>query len=165
MKSQNVIITILLILAVFLAAASYSHTKKTNEVIKSLQQTPIMQIATSTATTTPVVRPETFPKQFMLSISGSYKLGDGTTITLTDLNDSHCPSDPNINCVWAGNVIAKLHIQKGSEGKDVELTLPGNNVLSYNQYKISFDKVQPDSKLQSSPVAKNGYRLTLTVSR
>lgn len=172
MKSQNIILSILVVMAVFLAIASYVHTEQVEQTVKGVQPSPLIQNATTSATSTmpaAVVRPsETFPKIISLSLLNPATLADGTTITLTDFNDSRCPSDPNINCFWAGNVIAKIHMQKGGAGKDFELTFPGTNganVFTYNEYKIFFDNVKPESRFRLNPIDKKEYKLGFTISK
>lgn len=179
MKTNKTLIIIIAVLVILLGISIFMPNKENNTALPLTENTnatttasttaPIIKNtktvkAVKTATTSSItVSTDTLPKQFILSVSDSYSLPDGSIMTLKDVLDSRCPTDANINCAWAGNVVAKVNIKKGSISKDFDLTYPGQAYI-YDAYKIAIFDAKPDKGLQSVVISKKDYKIIFVIS-
>lgn len=79
------------------------------------------------------------------------------------VNDSRCPT--GVQCIWAGEVSAKIEIVYQDQQKSMVLTQSGSSdaKTQFLDYQIAFD-VQPYPEAQK-PIKGKDYRLNLTVTK
>ncbi len=81
-----------------------------------------------------------------LKVGQSYIFGkNGSTFKLVSVNDSRCPADPKIACVWAGTVTAKVEVSNNKTLvgiKEVEM----NKTSIIGNYSINLVEVIPSVK-------------------
>jgi hypothetical protein len=82
-----------------------------------------------------------------------------------ETQDSRCPT--GVDCFWAGEVICDIELIKDGNKNHVSLTESAGSGLStgytFQNYKITFS-VSPYPEINKT-IAKNDYRLSLTVSK
>jgi hypothetical protein len=174
MQTHKILTIILIILAVFFGVSVLfrdripqpipeSVATTTPTVVNTTATTTIVTTSTST-TTKPVV--QTFPKNITLSISNSYTFPNGAILTLKQINDSRCAID--VQCIWAGNVIAKLNIKEGTGNESFELKYPIDNnetsVYKYKEYKILISDIKPNKGIENQKLELKNYNVTLNIS-
>jgi len=179
MQDKNkIIIGTLSAVVVILVIVLFAKSNPANEVDTTAVATTTVSGTTTTgtatvkpATTTATPKPAALnaqgtalPAQFVLMVGNTYVLPEGSIFTLKNVNDSRCPTDENIACVWAGNVTVKANIKKGSYTKDIEMTVGGAS-YTHSGYKITLDDVTPDKGLQSVVTKEGEYKLTFTVAK
>lgn len=88
----------------------------------------------------------------------------GLQVTVKDINDSRCPNDPTVQCVWGGEANVKLLVSADNDSTSIDVKLaPTNNYktdtvsfkLKNNNYKaVLFDvSPYPNNKNQGSKFA------------
>lgn len=177
MSTHKIITIILIILAIFLGISVYKQNKQgtlvvpTNnaEVIATTTiSTSTTPLATTTPTTptTPTKPTQTFPKQITLSSVNYYEFPDGGTVSLKQINDSRCAV--NVNCIWAGNVIAIFNLKKGNMTESFELKFGAgaeNSQFNYGDYKIKIMNVLPERGIESQIMTQKDYKVTIMISK
>lgn len=172
MTTHKILTIILIILAVFLGVSVLFQNQKADEVIVTPPNNDQVVSTTTIATTTPVQptapKPtQTFPKEVSLTTKNNYQFPDGSILSIKEINDSRCA--PNVNCIWAGNIVSKMNIKKGNTlTEDFDLTFgPGeeSTMYTYGVYKLKIIKVTPDKGPTSEILKQNDYTLTLQVSK
>ena len=174
MSTHKIITIILIILAIFLGISVYKQNKQGTLVVPTnkAEVTATTTISTSTtplATTTPTAptkSSETFPKQITLSSVNYYEFPDGGTVSLKQINDSRCAV--NVNCIWAGNVIAIFNLKKGNMTESFELKFGAsaeNSQFNYGDYKIKIMNVLPERGVESQIITQRDYKVTIMISK
>lgn len=173
MSTHKIITMILIILAIFFGISVYLQNKKGELIIppnnREVISTTTVSMSTTTlpvSTTTPIKPSETFPKQITLSSANYYKFPDGTILSLKQVNDSRCAI--NVNCIWAGNIIAIFNLKKGNVNESFELKFGAdaeNSQFSHGKYKIKIVNVQPDRGVQSQVISQQDYRVIVLISK
>ncbi len=174
MSTHKIITIILIILAIFLGISVYKQNKQGTLVVPTnkAEVTATTTISTSTtplATTTPTAptkSSETLPKQITLSSVNYYEFPDGGTVSLKQINDSRCAA--NVNCIWAGNVIAIFNLKKGNMTESFELKFGAgaeNSQFNYGDYKIKIMNVLPERGVESQIITQRDYKVTIMISK
>ena len=102
----------------------------------------------------------------------STQIKEGTTATLNEkilnggiyitplkvISDSRCPAD--VVCIWAGEIVVKVKLEKGEVSKEVELK-EGVTVL-FEGSTISLTGVIPENKT-TTPIREKDYQFTFKV--
>ncbi|ADB37114.1 hypothetical protein [Spirosoma linguale] len=90
-----------------------------------------------------------------LALHQSGRLGSDVVVRADSIQDSRCPSDPNVSCIWAGQAKVKLLLKKDSDSTAVRLLLgadPGSTnkrpdsttvSLKSETYKVVLREVTP----------------------
>ena len=106
------------------------------------------------------IEPTTSNDSVSLKIGATAQLGDNLSLKLISVNDSRCPAEPNIQCVWAGTVIAKIELFKNSVSlgqSDIEI----NKEVSISGNIIKLLSVIPTEKKTGTQMSD--YILTFSV--
>ena len=104
--------------------------------------------------------------QFTLTPGQSARItSEGMDIKfIGETQDSRCPT--GVECIWAGQVICDIELTKDGNKNQVTLTESAGSGLTtgytFQNYKITF-AVSP-YPVAGKTIAKNDYRLSLTVS-
>ena len=172
MSTHKIITIILIILGIFLAISVYVQNKKGELIVPThnggVVSTTTVETATSTevSTTTPIKPSENFPKEVTLSSINYYEFPDGANLSLKKVNDSRCASD--VNCVWAGNIIALFNLKIGNTNESFDLKFGAGaegSQYSYREYKIKIIQVRPDKGVQSQIITQKDYKITVVISK
>lgn len=92
---------------------------------------------------------------------GETKNISGVAITLQKISeDSRCPI--GVTCIWAGRVIAKVHVSIDSNAVDKDIEL-GSSIEVYG-FSISLDDVTPTPK-QGQDIQQSDYRALFSVKK
>lgn len=166
MQTHKILTIILIILAIFLGVSVFLQNKKPAITTPTIVATSTMSTTTATTTTTkPIV--QTFPKNVTLSISNSYTFSDGAILTIKQINDSRCATD--VQCIWAGNIVVGLNIQKGINKEAFELKYLVNNnevsVYKYKEYKITIFAIKPDKRTEANKIELKDYKVIINISK
>lgn len=87
-------------------------------------------------------------------------LNQGIYITpLQIISDSRCPID--VQCIWAGEILVKVKLEKGEVSKEVELKERGSVV--FEGKNVSLLSVTP-AKETKNPVPQEDYQFTFKVA-
>ncbi len=107
-------------------------------------------------------------KEFSLKVNQSASIdSEGLTIKLLEIpNDSRCPSE--VLCVWAGEVMAKLELKKGTNEALLQPVLGASadnrSEAEFDGYLIKLVSVDPYPKKAGS-IPQSDYSVTLLVSK
>ncbi len=94
---------------------------------------------------------------------GQKMTAQGVSITpLEIISDSRCPSDPLINCIWAGTVEIRAQIQSGLGFGILNLQL-GKPVTTEKEI-ITLSEVSP-AKTEQVEIPVSSYRFTFDVKK
>ena len=88
---------------------------------------------------------------------------NSVTITpLAIISDSRCPSDPKVQCIWAGTVQIKALIESDVESavKEIELNKPVTTFADV----VTLTAVTPEKSLDAE-IATSSYEFTFRVAR
>lgn len=95
------------------------------------------------------IKPEgytTVNKTISLKVGQIIKItADGLALKLLSVSDSRCPSEPKVQCIWAGTVSAKVELFKSKTSlgiREVELNKPSK----LGNYTLNFFEVVPKIK-------------------
>ncbi len=120
-------------------------------------------IEVTATTTTPT--PEKFLKEVVLTTQNYFEFPDNVVLAVKKINDSRCA--PNVNCIWAGNVVVTMNIKKEKTlNADFDLKFgPGTEATSYvyNGYTIKIKSVAPDKGPSSEIVGQKDYQITVQI--
>ena len=90
---------------------------------------------------------EIFPQDFVIGEEENFKWGneyfsnDNTVkLTITEINDSRCPSD--VVCVWQGEALVKIKVET-SEINTIELSTFDNPKDTVDSFSIELVQVSP----------------------
>ena len=95
------------------------------------------------------LKPIKLNEDFTLAVGQTAILsGEGLSIRLAKIEDSRCPNDPAVNCVWEGMVVTSLVFKTEGEESSTEDDLNSFNKkeLTYNGLKIELIDVSPYPK-------------------
>ena len=99
----------------------------------------------------------TVPQQNTITVSiGQTVEFKGAEFRVKDIIDSRCPSD--VQCPWAGEVKVILE----SKGKELSLTLPGQETAEIGNVEITLVSVEPYPSTKN-PIRKEDYRIKLRI--
>ncbi len=171
MSTHKIITIILIILALFLGISIYMQNKAGELIIPNIEESiPTTTTPVPTSTTSPQTTPtkpaEVFSKEVTLSSINYYEFPDGASLSLKQVNDSRCAS--NVNCIWAGNIIALFNLKKENYNETFELKFGAGvdvSEFSYGEYKIKITAVQPDRGPQNQILTQKDYKITITISK
>ncbi|MBC7981941.1 hypothetical protein H7X65_02585 [Candidatus Parcubacteria bacterium] len=172
MTSHKILTILLIILAIFLGASVFLQNKKVDEgvvppVVTEEQVVSTTTIATTTvqtATTTPATG--SYSKEVSLTTENYFEIPDGSILSIKRINDSRCAA--NVNCVWAGNVIAVFNAKIGTVIDSFELKFgPGTEATkhTYHGYTVSIVGVSPDKGPTSQIIGQKDYKITVKVTK
>ncbi|MBX6388161.1 MAG: hypothetical protein IRZ08_04025 [Frankia sp.] len=92
----------------------------------------------------------------------------GLALTFTDIEDSRCPTDPGIACVWSGDAVVTLSASApGADAATVELhsnPTAGADDAAVAGYRLRLTGLAPE-RHSLGPEPASAYRVTLTVTR
>lgn len=98
------------------------------------------------------------PGESVVANPGALQL---TFVGVTD--DSRCPTNALIQCVWAGSARVALRVTGGSGSRDVAIeTAPMRDTLTIDRFQVQLVGVTPP-KLTTDPIPASAYRATLRV--
>lgn len=101
----------------------------------------------------------TNPKEETVAVIGQRILNGGIYITpLQVISDSRCPVDAQ--CIWAGEILIKVKLEKGEIIKEVELK-KGDSVV-FEKNNVTFVSVTPENKTTLS-ISQKDYKFTFKV--
>jgi len=94
---------------------------------------------------------------------GTLRVGDtqfinGIKVTLVDVEDSRCPLD--IQCVWVGNIVARISLVSDTDRDSFSLTYPGEG-RAFDAYHVSILGVSPEPI--ATGLSQDTYRITFSV--
>lgn len=124
----------------------------------------LMPVACSRTSGETVVAPG---QEFSLSIGQSAVItGESLKIKFERVTeDSRCPR--NVTCIWAGQVVCAILVQRGTSSDTVLLTQPGLSDQAgqpgYKGYQLLF-RVEPYPEA-GRKIADDEYRLLMTVKK
>jgi hypothetical protein len=100
----------------------------------------------------------------MLTLAQPARLPDGTTVTLLSAEDSRCPTD--VDCVWAGELVAQVRLQKeDGQSEEVRLTtLEATAVRLLDGQQILIASAEP-APLSTQSIALADYQLVLALEK
>ena len=130
-----------------------------------------------TLTPAPTFTPTT-PPETTVTLGNDFTLGVGQTAALDqDVmkitfvrvdSDSRCPPDPNVQCIWAGEVQLTIKVEMASITANFSLTLNGGSGLSepmnLNGYLITLKAVEPKPAV-GKQVEPSTYQATFIVEK
>lgn len=103
---------------------------------------------------------------FTIKIGNTAEIkSENLKITLTDIEDSRCPTD--VTCVWEGEIILHLNLKKGgdkSKETNLKLRTSQSSEISFESYSISLSKVEP-YPISTKEIKKDTYTSTLVVKQ
>ena len=81
-----------------------------------------------------------FQTPITLSINEQIKFGDGLEVTLVEINDSRC--DPDVVCIWAGELSSRFILLGGniSQFKEVRLGTETEKTATHNNYTFTLQE-------------------------
>lgn len=87
---------------------------------------------------------------------------NGVTITLLKIvSDSRCPSDPQVQCVWAGTVELKIHAETSATSSDMVVNL--GTAVQIGAHQVKLITVSPQ-KLADKEILPVDYQFTFEVT-
>lgn len=99
------------------------------------------------------------PGESVLANPGAVQL---TFIAVTD--DSRCPINPAIQCIWGGSARVALRVASSAGSRDVAIeTPPQRDTVTVDRYMVQLVGVTP-AKLAAGPIPAASYRATLRVT-
>lgn len=119
--------------------------------------------------TLPTAPTSTVPmgSDFMLAPGESVVVNNGgITLTFTRVvNESRCPTNATIQCVWGGSATVAMQVKNGGTNSDITLeTVTARSSVTINNYFVQLLDVTPAPvTLDSIPPAS--YRAVLRISR
>jgi hypothetical protein len=130
-----------------------------------------------TLTPAPTFTPTT-PPETTVTLGNDFTLGVGQIATLDqDVmkitfvrvdSDSRCPPDPQIQCIWAGEVKVTIEIEMESITGNFPLTLSGgmdsSEPMNLNGYAITLKAVEPQPAAEKQ-VDPASYRATFIIDK
>jgi hypothetical protein len=125
---------------------------------KPVAVTPVVPVSivpiTMPAPPTPAAASASFGKAVALATGKSISYGDGLNVMLKEISDSRCK--PNVQCIWAGELSAKLEVNGGaiSTNKEIILGTARNRTESTSGYTFTLNSATIDSA--TITVTKNG---------
>lgn len=172
MTSHKILTILLIVLAIFLGASIFLQNKKVDEgvvppVVNNEQVVSTTTVATTTdqtATTTPATG--SYSKEIYLTTENYFEMPEGSILSIKRINDSRCAT--NVNCVWAGNVIAVFNAKIGTVIDSFELKFgPGTEATKYvyHGYTISIIAVSPDKGSTSQIIGQKDYKVTVKITK
>lgn len=92
------------------------------------------------------------------------------TLELVNVEDSRCPSDELIQCVWAGEAKIYLFAESGTISDTLELVAPGAtnqnqmnlDTANFMKYQVILHQVSPYPET-TDPIPLEDYQVDLTV--
>lgn len=86
-----------------------------------------------------------FGADVQLAVGDQVRFPDGLTVSLSEINDSRCPQDPNVNCVWQGELSAALIITGGKVAavKTIRIGTVQATTLADSGYTFSLQSATP----------------------
>lgn len=103
----------------------------------------------------------------LLGMNQSARLSSGVSVRVDSIQDSRCPQDPRVYCVWAGEARVKLSLSENNDSTSIGLILEPNpksgnakrmdstNVtLSNKTYKVILREVNPRPSLANQDLPK-----------
>ena len=77
-----------------------------------------------------------FGKSIALKLNDKITFSDGLDVILQEINDSRCPDDPLVKCIWAGEISGNLTVSGGqlSVSKNVRLGTVNNQSVILEGY-------------------------------
>ena len=97
---------------------------------------------------------------FKLKIGQTAAISQEFSVKLISINDSRCPTDQNIQCIWAGKIGSSLSLfQSGVLVKTTQVDL--NQSFNFVRYNILFFEVSPKEKKTGSNIKE--YLLTFKI--
>ncbi len=103
---------------------------------------------------------------FTIKIGNTAEIkSENLKITLTDIEDSRCPTD--VTCVWEGEITLHLNLKKGgdkSKETNLKLRTSQSSEISFESYSIFLSKVEP-YPISTKEITKDTYTSTLVVKQ
>ena len=127
------------------------------------------------ATSTPVIQPKSgvaedakLDELFRIQIGHKVKLGsENLELSLLSVQDSRCPADPSVECVWAGSASIKFNLAKaGKSLGDVTASYlvassEKSPVATLGGYQIEFANLEPAARV--GKIAQTDYTAVIRV--
>ncbi|MFD0000179.1 hypothetical protein [Nocardia sp. NPDC127526] len=118
--------------------------------------------------------PDSVPGSVNAELGADFTLAAGATAHLDDdrltvlfrgvSNDSRCPEEPDIRCVWEGDATIALTVTSNGTAAEHDLKVqPPGNELALDGYRIHLVALRPGGSTQTIPQSE--YRVDLRVSR
>ena len=99
------------------------------------------------------------PGESVVANPGAVQL---TFVGVTD--DSRCPIDPAIQCIWGGSARVALRVASSTGSRDVAIeTPPQRDTVTVGRFLVQLVSVTP-AKLATGPIPASSYRATLRVT-
>lgn len=84
-----------------------------------------------------------FNKPLVFKVGQQAVFPDGLSLILKEINDSRC--QPNVQCVWSGELSALFAINTGSVSEDLRLGAVSNKTANLRGYSFTLQTVSPES--------------------
>ncbi|GAB4586020.1 hypothetical protein [Nocardia sp. IFM 10818] len=118
--------------------------------------------------------PDTVPGSVTADLGADFTLATGATAHLDDdrltvlfrgvSNDSRCPEEPDIRCVWEGDATIALTVTSNGTAAEHDLNVqPPADELAVDSYRIHLVALRPGGSIETIPQSE--YRVDLRVSR
>ena len=104
---------------------------------------------------------EVVPTDGPVAIGQKFVSREVTITPLEVVQDSRCPIEPNVQCIWAGTVQVKVKLE--SEGNVQEAVLELSSPITFVGQRVSLTVVTP-ATLPEKVILPNDYRFQFLVS-